>query len=70
MLKAYLSLTKTGIIVFALLSALTGYAVSLDIHNLHSQFDVLVPVLLTTGILSCCRRKLCDQSGAGVAHGR
>ena len=50
MLKAYSSLTKTGIIVFALLSALAGYAVSLDVTIWRSNFDVMEPVLLLIGL--------------------
>jgi protoheme IX farnesyltransferase len=48
--KTYSSLTKTGIIVFSLLSALTGYAVSFDVHNIHDQFDPIVPLLLMVGL--------------------
>lgn len=50
MLRAYSSLTKTGIIVFALLSALAGYAVSLDIGFSHGDFDVMEPILLMIGL--------------------
>lgn len=50
MWKAYSSLTKTGIIVFTLLSALTGYAVSFDIHNMQSQFTLTDPILLVIGL--------------------
>jgi protoheme IX farnesyltransferase len=50
MWKAYSSLTKSGIIVFALLSALTGYAVSFDIHNIQNQFNVNDPILLMLGL--------------------
>ncbi len=50
MLKAYSALTKTGIIVFSLLAALTGYAVSYDVHSSPGQFDWLSPVLLMIGL--------------------
>jgi len=50
MLKAYSSLTKTGIIVFALLAALAGYAVSYDVHGLSSHFDMMEPILLLFGL--------------------
>src|ERR1044072_5163752 len=50
MLKAYLTLTKTGIIVFALVAALTGYAVSYDIHSMPGHFDWIQPLLLMIGL--------------------
>jgi heme o synthase len=50
MWKAYSSLTKAGIIVFSLLAALAGYAVSFDVHDMHSQFDWLQPVMLMVGL--------------------
>ena len=46
-LKAYLQLTKTGIILFALVSALAGYAVS---FRFGQEFDVLHPILLMFGL--------------------
>ena len=46
-LKAYLQLTKTGIILFALVSALAGYAVS---FRFGQDFDVLHPILLMIGL--------------------
>jgi protoheme IX farnesyltransferase len=45
--KAYLTLTKTGIILFALVSALAGYAVS---FRFGQDFDPLHPVLLLIGL--------------------
>jgi len=45
--KAYLQLTKTGIILFALVSALAGYAVS---FRFGQDFDVLHPILLMIGL--------------------
>lgn len=45
--KAYSQLTKTGIILFALVSALAGYAVSFHINQ---SFDPLQPVLLVIGL--------------------
>ena len=41
--KAYSQLTKTGIILFAVVSAMAGFAVS---FHLHQDFDPLQPVLL------------------------
>lgn len=46
-LKAYSQLTKTGIILFAIVSALAGFAVS---FHLHQEFDPLQPVLLVIGL--------------------
>jgi len=46
-LKAYSQLTKTGIILFAVVSALAGYAVSFSPHQ---HFDPLDPLLLVVGI--------------------
>jgi len=46
-MKAYSQLTKTGIILFALVSALAGFAVSFKVHQ---EFDVLQPVLLVIGL--------------------
>lgn len=46
-LKAYLQLTKTGIILFALVSALAGYAVS---FRFGQDFDILHPILLMLGL--------------------
>ncbi len=45
--RAYLTLTKTGIIIFALVSALAGYAVS---YRLGQEFDPMHPVLLLIGL--------------------
>lgn len=47
MWKAYLTLTKTGIIFFVLVSALAGYAVS---FNFQSPFDPWMPVFLLIGL--------------------
>lgn len=47
MFKAYLVLTKSGIIVFAILSALAGYGVSLDPS---AAFDPLTPLFLIFGL--------------------
>lgn len=49
-LKAYTQLTKTGIILFSVVSALTGYAVS---FGLGQDFDPLQPVLLALGLYLC-----------------
>ncbi len=46
-MKSYLVLTKTGIIVFTLVSALAGYAVSLPVGY---TLDPLVPVVLMLGL--------------------
>lgn len=46
-LRAYLQLTKTGIILFAVVSALAGYAVS---FQLGQHFEPMVPVLLIVGL--------------------
>ncbi|MGZ6480098.1 MAG: heme o synthase [Bdellovibrionales bacterium] len=46
-LKAYSQLTKTGIILFAIVSALAGYAVS---FHLHQDFDPMQPVILVVGL--------------------
>ena len=45
--RAYLQLTKTGIILFAIVSALAGYAVSFQVG---SDFDPLQPILLVIGM--------------------
>lgn len=47
MFKAYLSLTKSGIIVFTIISALAGYGVSVDPIL---DFDPLVPLFLIFGL--------------------
>ncbi len=47
MFKAYSQLTKTGIIIFAIVSALAGYAVSFHILK---DFDPLEPIFLVLGI--------------------
>mgnify|MGYP001259479005 CR=1 FL=1 len=47
LLKAYSQLTKTGIILFALVSALAGYAMSFQMHQ---AFDPMQPVLLVVGL--------------------
>jgi len=47
MLQAYLVLTKSGIIVFAIISALAGYGVSLDPF---ASFDALTPLFLIFGL--------------------
>ena len=47
MLKAYSQLTKTGIILFALVSAMAGYAVS---FRMNQTFDPMQPVLLVIGL--------------------
>lgn len=49
-MRAYSALTKTGIIVFALMSALAGYAVSYDIGIWRNNFDVMEPILLMIGL--------------------
>lgn len=46
-LRAYLQLTKTGIILFAIVSALAGYAVSFSVGG---EFDPLQPILLVIGM--------------------
>ena len=46
-LRGYLQLTKTGIILFALVSALAGYAVS---FRFGQDFDPLHPILLIIGL--------------------
>jgi len=46
-LQAYSQLTKTGIIIFALVSALAGYAVS---YHSHQSFTPLEPILLIVGL--------------------
>jgi protoheme IX farnesyltransferase len=46
-LKAYSQLTKTGIILFSLVSALAGYAVSFRLGQL---FEPLQPILLLIGL--------------------
>ncbi len=46
-LKAYSQLTKTGIILFAVVSALAGYAVS---FRLHQSFEALQPILMVVGM--------------------
>ncbi len=46
-LRGYLQLTKTGIILFALVSALAGYAVSYQVGH---AFDVWHPILLAIGL--------------------
>lgn len=46
-LSAYLELTKTGIVVFSIVSALAGYAVSFQVG---STLDPLGPILLTVGL--------------------
>src|SRR4051812_23744056 len=47
LIRAYLQLTKTGIILFSIVSALAGYAVS---FQLHQSFDGLHPTLLVIGL--------------------
>ena len=47
MFRAYMQLTKTGIILFAIVSALAGYAVSFQVGG---DFDPLQPILLVLGI--------------------
>jgi len=47
LLKAYSQLTKSGIILFSIVSALAGYAVS---FSLGQAFDPLQPVLLVLGL--------------------
>jgi len=46
-LKAFSQLTKTGIILFAVVSALAGYAIS---FKLNQAFDPLEPLLLVLGL--------------------
>lgn len=46
-LKAYSQLTKTGIILFSVVSALAGYAVS---YQYNQGFDPLHPILLVVGL--------------------
>jgi protoheme IX farnesyltransferase len=46
-LKAYSQLTKTGIVLFSLVSALAGYAVSFHVIQ---EFDPLQPVVLLVGL--------------------
>ena len=46
-LKAYSQLTKTGIILFTVVSALAGYAVS---YQYNQSFDPLQPFLLVIGL--------------------
>lgn len=45
--RAYLRLTKTGIILFSVVSALAGYAVSFQLGH---EFEPLTPVLLVIGM--------------------
>ena len=47
MLKAYFVLTKSGIVVFAIISALAGYGISL---NPFETFDPLAPLFLIFGL--------------------
>lgn len=47
LVRAYLQLTKTGIILFSIVSALAGYAVS---FRMGQDFDVLHPALLVLGL--------------------
>jgi protoheme IX farnesyltransferase len=47
MLRAYLVLTKSGIIVFTIISALAGYGVSFDPY---ASFDPLTPLFLIIGL--------------------
>ena len=47
LLKAYSQLSKTGIILFAVVSTLAGYAVSFRVHQ---SFDPLEPLLLVLGL--------------------
>jgi hypothetical protein len=47
LLRAYMQLTKTGIILFSVVSALAGYAVSFQIGQ---EFDALHPILLVIGL--------------------
>ncbi len=50
-LRSYLDLTKTGIILFAIVSALAGYALSFG----HGQdFEFIHPVLLVVGLYFVC----------------
>lgn len=46
-LKAYSQLTKTGIILFTVVSAMAGYAVS---YRMHQALDPLQPILLVIGL--------------------
>ncbi len=46
-IKAYSQLTKTGIVVFSVVSALAGYAVS---FSLGQEFDPFNPVILVVGL--------------------
>jgi protoheme IX farnesyltransferase len=47
MFKAYAVLTKSGIILFTLVSALAGFAVS---YKIHQDFDPLSPIFLLVGL--------------------
>jgi protoheme IX farnesyltransferase len=47
LLKAYLQLTKTGIILFTIVGAMAGYAVS---YQWGQPFDIWQPVLLVVGL--------------------
>ncbi len=46
-LRAYLKLTKTGIILFSVVSALAGYAVSFQLGH---EFEPSTPILLVIGL--------------------
>jgi protoheme IX farnesyltransferase len=50
-LRSYLDLTKTGIILFALLSALAGYAIG---YNHSVEFEWMHPILLVAGLYLVC----------------
>lgn len=50
-LRSFLDLTKTGIILFALASALAGYALS---YRLGQEFELFHPVLLVMGLYFVC----------------
>lgn len=50
-MKAYLALTKSGIILFALASAFAGYAMSI---NISQDIDWSQPILLAVGLYFVC----------------
>lgn len=50
-LRSYLDLTKTGIILFAVVTALAGYALS---YSPVQDFDFVQPILLIVGLYFVC----------------
>ena len=64
--KAYAQLTKSGIILFSVVSAMAGYAVS---YRLGQAFDPVPLLVLGLGLYLTCAGSVRHQSGAGVARG-